>query len=220
MPLDSQSSCHGLCTTQRTCRSVRFRAPLAGGSAGPHLRLLGFSTLLAFEKLRRSGRRPVAEYEAANSVKLLAQGRRFAQNLQIAPCSDLWPFRKWPPGCPRARNDRNLSCLSAPTEGRKYSQGCGLLRASLINFSGATMSIRPFSDRPSPFCPFWGHQNGPQPESKAQIASQTARPINKPAVAPREERDALIDSENNFTLLERSKMLSGGAEATRARGSV
>ena len=83
-------------------------------------------------------------------------------------------------------------------------------RASLINFSGATTGIRPFSDRPSPFRPFWGHQNGPQPESKAQIASQMARPINKPAVAPREERDALIDSENNFTLLVRSKMPGGG----------
>jgi hypothetical protein len=33
-------------------------------------------------------------------------------------------------------------------------------RASLINFRGAAEGVRPFSNRPSPFRPFWGQQNG------------------------------------------------------------
>ena len=33
-------------------------------------------------------------------------------------------------------------------------------RASSINFRGAAEGVRSFSTRPSPFRPFWGHQNG------------------------------------------------------------
>jgi hypothetical protein len=68
-----------------------------------------------------------------------------------APLSDRpqGPLENDRPDVPKPRTVRNLSCLKPDKR-----------RASLINFRGAVKGVRSFSTWPSPFRPFWGHQNG------------------------------------------------------------
>ncbi len=82
-------------------------------------------------------------------------------------------FRKWPPGGPRSRNDRNLSCLS-PTQSGEFDK-----------FQWSVRGPQAIFCQPGPFRPFWGRQNG---HPAGEKAPETGRFLRWPDEAGRIHR--------------------------------
>ena len=99
-------------------------------------------------------------YVCPSSVKLYIRRSLSPQKSMFAPGGrSQGPSENGRPDtCGRGAPEIYLARTSLRWE-RKRPSALGV-RVSSINFSGAAKGVRPFSDRPSPFRPFWGHQNG------------------------------------------------------------
>jgi hypothetical protein len=74
----------------------------------------------------------------------------------IAPVA----FRKWPLGDSGSWNDRKLSCLSPTMSGEFDNFQRPDRREEVASGLGSEPGSQAIFCQPSPFCPFWGCQNG------------------------------------------------------------
>ena len=97
-------------------------------------------------------------------MKLFVQRSRAQLETKDHPIIDPSAFRKWPPGGPRLRNARNLSCLS-PTQSGEFDK-----------FQWSEHGPQAIFCQPSPFLPFWGRQNGHSVEGENSRHKMTSAP--------------------------------------------
>ena len=97
-------------------------------------------------------------------MKLFVQRSRAQLETKDHPTIDPSAFRKWPPGGPRLRNARNLSCLS-PTQSGEFDK-----------FQWSEHGPQAIFCQPSPFRPFWGRQNGHSVEGENSRHKMTSAP--------------------------------------------
>jgi len=126
-------------------------------------------------------------------VKLFVQRSRAQLETKDHPIIDPSAFRKWPPGGPRLRNARNLSCLS-PTQSGEFDK-----------FQWSEHGPQAIFCQPSPFRPFWGRQNGHSVEGESSRHRMTSAPGRRSGAHSSVQKSTTTIYENNVTPLGRKR---------------
>ena len=126
-------------------------------------------------------------------MKLFVQRSRAQQETKDHPIIDPSAFRKWPPGGPRLRNARNLSCLS-PTQSGEFDK-----------FQWSEHGPQAIFCQPSPFRPFWGRQNGHSVEGESSRHKMTSAPGRRSGAHSSVQRSTTTIYKNNVTPLGRKR---------------